>query len=69
MNANGLKALNSQGGFLDQLFGYGHLGSYKLLQRGYKKMVWNDIGLENNIKVNISQESIDAVTFMFKFSF
>ncbi|XP_065062264.1 polyunsaturated fatty acid 5-lipoxygenase-like isoform X1 [Rhopilema esculentum] len=50
VNANGLKALNSPGGFLNQLFGYGHDGSLKLMQRGYEKMVWNDIGLENNIE-------------------
>ena len=51
VNANGNVALLKEDRTIRSLFGYGHIGAIKLLSQEYKKMVWNDVDLEVNIKV------------------
>ena len=52
LNANGTIVLLSPGKYAHALFSVGNLGTYKLLQDGYKNMVWNDFGIDN-VRVSI----------------
>ncbi|XP_065062166.1 linoleate 9/13-lipoxygenase-like [Rhopilema esculentum] len=50
LNANAAPSAFGESGPVNILFGFGAPGAIKLVQRGYKKMTWNDIDLENNLK-------------------
>ena len=60
-HCRGLIPLNKQGKFtllnetktLRSLFPFGNEGGAKLLQNGYPGMKWNDIDLEENVKVSV----------------
>ena len=43
--------LINDGGHLNLLFGWGNRGALQVVRRGYKKMLWDDINLENSLKV------------------
>ena len=51
LNANGTIVLLSPGKYAHALFPVGHLGAFKLLQKGYAEMVWDDFGIDN-VKVS-----------------
>ena len=51
VNTYGTPALLHSNATLRSLFSLGNVGASQLLLKGYKKMVWNDIDLEVNLKV------------------
>ena len=44
-------AIINDGGYMALLFGWGNRGAQQIVTRAYKKMLWDDINLENSIKV------------------
>ena len=43
--------LINDGGHVNLLYGWGSRGAHQIVRRGYKKMAWDDINLESNLKV------------------
>eukprot|EP00112_Aurelia_sp_Birch-Aquarium-sp1_P003354 Seg1374.10 transcript_id=Seg1374.10/GoldUCD/mRNA.D3Y31 product="Seed linoleate 9S-lipoxygenase-3" protein_id=Seg1374.10/GoldUCD/D3Y31 len=49
-NSGILTNLITDGGHVNLIFGLGSRGSHQVIRRGYKKAVWDDINLEDNLK-------------------
>ena len=58
LNANAGPSFFGESGSANIMFGFGSPGAIKLVQRGFKKMIWNDIDLENNLKVCCSEKAM-----------